>query len=170
MGYAQALLDIAQSKGDLDAVHSDVEILNELINKSTELRDIMTNPLVTNEKKKDLIKQISINGKFNTFTSNFLDLLVDKGRIDCIFEVLYCQAANIKIATVKSAVALDEDQQYVIAKKIRELTKSKSVKIKQIIDRTLIGGFRVEYGSYNVDLSVRGALESVKKEIKNVTV
>merc|ERR1719343_1357344 len=86
--YAQALLDIAQSKGDLDAVHSDVEILNELINKSTELRDIMTNPLVTNEKKKDLIKQISTNGKFNTFTSNFLDLLVDKGRIDCILEVL----------------------------------------------------------------------------------
>merc|ERR1711912_93227 len=108
------------------------------------------------------------------YTTKFLSLLVDKGRIDCIieafesFEDLYCQATNTQVAIVKSAVALEEEQQFLIAKKIQELTRSKSVKIKPIVDEALIGGFIVEYGSSQIDLSVRGAFERVKKELGNV--
>merc|ERR1711904_417009 len=170
--YARALIDLAQSKDDLDAIHSDINILSVVMKENTELRDLMVNPLISADKKTNLIKKISVEGSFNHYTTTFLNLLVDKGRIDCIietfesFESLYCAATNTQVAIVKSAVALEEEQQFLIAKKIKELARSKSVKIKPYIDETLIGGFVVEYGSNQIDLSVRGAFERVRKELK----
>merc|ERR1712144_82392 len=87
----------------------------------------MVNPLVSAEKKMNLIRQISVEGSFNNFTSNLLGLLVDKGRIDCItevleaFEALYCQATGTQVAMVKSAIALEEEEQFLIAKKFNPL-------------------------------------------------
>merc|ERR1711941_238402 len=173
--YAQALIDIAKSNEALEDIHSDLDVLSATIKENNALCDLMVNPLVSAEKKINLIERISIEGSFNNVTKNFLMLLVDKGRIDCIvevfeaFEVLYCQATDTQVAMVKSAVVLEEEQQFLIAKKVKELAKSKSVKIKPLVDESLIGGFIVEYGSNQIDLSVRGALERVKKELANVT-
>merc|ERR1711937_896052 len=99
----------------------------------------------------------------------------DKGRIDCIAEVvesfkdLYYEAIGTQVAIIKSAVVLEEEQHFLIAKKIQELTQSKMVTVKRLVDETLIGGFIVEYGSNQIDLSVRGALERIKKGLKGVT-
>merc|ERR1739848_10245 len=172
--YARALIELAQSKDVLDAVHSDLNILSAVMKENSELRDLMVNPLISSDAKTNLIQKISVEGSFNNYTTKFLSLLVDKGRIDCIieafesFESLYCTATNTQVAIAKSAVALEEEQQFLIAKKIKELARSKSVKIKPYIDETLIGGFVVEYGSTQIDLSVRGAFERVRKELKNV--
>merc|ERR1712224_521873 len=109
-----------------------------------------------------------MGGSFNKSTNNFLNLLIDKGRINCIsevieaFENLYCKAMNIQVAVVKSAIPLEEEQRFLIAKKVQELTDSKSVIIKPVVDSALIGGFLVEYGSNQIDLSVRGVFERVK--------
>ena len=40
---------------------------------------------------------------------------------------------------VKSAVKLEDEQQFLIAKKVQELTGAKNVKIKPIVDEALIG-------------------------------
>merc|ERR1712146_227176 len=157
-------------------VHSDINILSVVMKENSELRDLMVNPLVSSDIKTNLIQKISVEGSFNNYTTKFLSLLVDTGRIDCIieafesFESLYCQATNTQVAIVKSAVALEEEQQFLIAKKIKELAQSKSVKIKPFIDETLIGGFVVEYGSSQIDLSIRGAFERVRKELKSVQI
>lgn len=48
-----------------------------------------------------------------------------------------------------------------IAKKLQELTGSKNIKLKPVIDQSLIAGFIVEYGSCQIDLSIRGQIEKV---------
>lgn len=146
-----------------------MDTLGAVIKNDPGLRDVMVNPLISADKKEDLITQISTEASFNQFTTNFLNLLVERGRIDCImeaiesFESLYYQASGTQVAVVKSAVALEEEQHFLIAKKIKELTQSKMVTVKRVVDETLIGGFVVEYGSSQIDLSVRGALERIKK-------
>ena len=52
-----------------------------------------------------------------------------------------------------------------IAKKLQELTGSKNIKIKPVIDTSLIAGFVVEYGSRQIDLSVRGQITKVGDEL-----
>lgn len=60
---------------------------------------------------------------------------------------------------------LEQEQQFLIAKKLQELTGSKNIKLKPIIDQSLIAGFVVEYGSSQIDLSIRGQIEKVAEEL-----
>jgi F-type H+-transporting ATPase subunit delta len=69
------------------------------------------------------------------------------------------------VATLRSAVKLEQEQQFMIAKKLQELTGSKNIKLKPIIDQSLIAGFVVEYGSSQIDLSIRGQIEKVAEQL-----
>ena len=65
---------------------------------------------------------------------------------------------TVQVATLRSAVKLEQEQQFLIAKKLQELTGSKNIKLKPVIDEELIAGFVVEYGSSQVRCSVTIAL------------
>ncbi len=69
------------------------------------------------------------------------------------------------MATLRSAVKLEQEQQFLIAKKLQELTGSKNIKLKPVIDASLIAGFVVEYGSCQIDLSIRGQVERVTEQV-----
>ena len=51
------------------------------------------------------------------------------------------------------------------APNLQEVTESKNIKIKPVIDEALLGGFIVEYGDNRVDLSVRGHLDSLALQL-----
>ncbi|GFH10068.1 uncharacterized protein HaLaN_05316 [Haematococcus lacustris] len=107
------------------------------------------------------------------YTNNFLNLLVQKDRLSLLeeiceeFEELYCKLTDTQVATLRSAVKLEQEQQFLIASKLQELTGSKNIKLKPTIDTSLIAGFIVEYGSSQIDLSVRGQLEKVAEELQS---
>jgi F-type H+-transporting ATPase subunit delta len=71
----------------------------------------------------------------------------------------------VQIVTLRSAARLEQEQEYEIAKHLQELTKSKNIKIKPIIDEALIGGFVVEFGDNRVDLSIKGHLDRIEAEL-----
>lgn len=72
----------------------------------------------------------------------------------------------LQVAVLRSAVKLEQEQQFLIAKKLQELTGSKNIKLKPVIDETLIAGFTVEYGSAQIDMSVKGQLEMISNELE----
>ncbi len=71
------------------------------------------------------------------------------------------------MATLRSAVRLEQEQQFLIAKKLQELTGSKNIKLKPVIDESLVAGFIVEYGSSQIDLSVKGQLDKITLELQS---
>jgi ATP synthase F1 delta subunit len=101
--YAAALVELAQSKNALEAIHSDVDTLSSMMRDNEALVTFMTNPVATPEKKNALIKKIAQEGGFNNYTTNFLMLLVEKNRIDAIadiiaaFEELYCRLTDTQV-------------------------------------------------------------------------
>ena len=60
---------------------------------------------------------------------------------------------------------LEQEQQFLVAKKLQELSGSKNIKLKTVIDESLIAGFIVDYGSAQIDLSVKGQLEDVAQDL-----
>lgn len=70
-----------------------------------------------------------------------------------------------QVATLRSAVRMEQENQFLIAKKLQELTGSKNIKLKPVIDESLIAGFVIEFGSSQIDLSVKGRLEKVEAEL-----
>jgi F-type H+-transporting ATPase subunit delta len=169
--YAKALVELADEKNTLEQVHSDVDAIAALVKENQKFADLMYNPIVESDKKKAVIQEIAKGAGFQKYTTNFLKLLVEKDRVNLLneicesFEEQYCQLTDTQVATLRSAVKLEQEQQFLIAKKLQELTGSKNIKLKPIIDQSLIAGFVVEYGSSQIDLSIRGQIEKVAEEL-----
>jgi len=169
--YAKALVELAEEKGKLEAVHADVDSVAALVKDNQKLRELLYNPVVEGDKKRAVIKKIAQEAGFQKYTSNFLNLLVEKDRLNLLneicesFEEQYCDLTDTQVATLRSAVKLEQEQQFLIAKKLQELTGSKNIKLKPVIDKSLIAGFVVEYGSSQIDLSIRGQIEKVAEEL-----
>ncbi|KAF6256424.1 chloroplast ATP synthase subunit delta precursor [Scenedesmus sp. NREL 46B-D3] len=169
--YAKALVELAEEKNTLESVHADVDTLAGLVGANQKLAELLFNPVVESGKKKAVVAKISKEAGFQKYTTNFLNLLVEKDRMNLLneicesFEEQYCTLTDTQVATLRSAVKLEQEQQFLIAKKLQELTGSKNIKLKPIIDQSLIAGFVVEYGSSQIDLSVRGQIEKVAEEL-----
>ncbi|GBF98293.1 F-type H+-transporting ATPase subunit delta [Raphidocelis subcapitata] len=175
--YAKALVELAEEKGRLEQVHADVDAMAGLVKDNAKLRDLLFSPVIEDDKKKAVLAKVSKEAGFQKFTSNFLNLLVEKDRLNLLdeicesFEEQYCELTDTQVATLRSAVKLEQEQQFLIAKKLQELTGSKNIKLKPVIDTTLIAGFVVEYGSSQIDLSIRGQVERVADSLtKEMTV
>jgi F-type H+-transporting ATPase subunit delta len=174
-GYAGALMEIAQKEGAVEAVHADMEKIEALI-ENKEVVSFLYNPVADPEKKKKLIASVAQESGFNKYTTNFLNLLVEKKRINAIgfvvksFDDLYNDITQTQVATVVSAVKLENGQQALIAKKLQTLTGAKNIKLKNEVDPELIAGFVLKYGkgqSEEIDFSVKGQLEKLRLEFES---
>lgn len=171
--YANALVELAQAKNALDTVHADVDSLQSAFKDTPDVKEFLFNPMVEEKKKRDLMKSLADDAGLSKHTLNFMYLLLDQGRLYSIaeifdeFEIQYCKLTDTQVATLRSAVKLEQEQQFLIAKKLQELTGSKNIKLKPVIDEELIAGFVVEYGSSQVDLSVKGQLDRITQELKD---
>eukprot|EP00898_Chlorokybus_atmophyticus_P002127 jgi/Chlat1/2915/Chrsp2S00359 len=158
-GYAQALLEAAQASNALDEVHRDVDYLDALMKKDEAFASFMTNPIAADEDKKNLLKTVASEAGLNPFTSNFLQLLVDKKRSDILGEI---------VAIVTSAIELETSEQGLIAQKLQTMTGAKNIKLKVNVDESLLAGFVIQYGpdlSAFIDMSVKGQLARLEKEL-----
>lgn len=174
-GYAAALLQFAQANNMLEVINGDMERLSHLL-KNQELYDFLINPITENGKKKSILKSIADDAKFQNYTLNFLNLLISKQKIGIVknilkeFESLYNELTDTQVAFVSSALKLEKHQLAQIAKKIQSLTGAKNVKLKSIIDSSLIAGFVIRFGkdaSRIIDMSVRSRLERLSTPINS---
>lgn len=76
-------------------------------------------------------------------------------------ERIYAEQTSTKTVHLTSASELTEDQQFKLAKKLQQLTKSKNVVLSPRVDPDLEGGFVVEFDSYVLDFSVSGNYDRV---------
>merc|ERR1712205_110499 len=130
----------------------------------------------SSRKRRRILAKLGKEAGFHAFTGNFLNLLVDKRRenqIEAIiaeFETLFCEATDTQVATVTSAVKLENEQQFMIAKKLQGMTGAKNIKLKPEVDESLLGGFVVQYGkdgSGFIDMSVRGQVDKLASVFVN---
>eukprot|EP00850_Spirogloea_muscicola_P011105 SM000068S20537 [mRNA] locus=s68:82108:82686:+ [translate_table: standard] len=174
-GYAAALVELAQSGGVLDAVHSDFEKLAAMLDGNAELADFVASPVVTDAKKKEVLAGVAGDAGFHAYTRDFLGLLVDKKRASILkdvaseVEVLFYETTDTQFALVTSAVKLENSQQALIARKLQSMTGAKKIKLKNIVDPSLIAGFVVTYGkdgSSRIDMSVKGQLDRLAAQFE----
>ncbi|XP_057822610.1 ATP synthase delta chain, chloroplastic [Cryptomeria japonica] len=171
--YATALADLGKSVNSLDAINSDLEKLSQfLVNK--DIFAFLVNPIILPEKKKEILKSIAVDAKFEPYTLNFLFILIDKKRIKLIneiikeFEITYNKLTDTELAIVTSAVKLENRHLHAIAKKVQSFTNAKNVRLKTVIDPSLIAGFTIRFGSSGsnmIDMSVKTELEKLAGQI-----
>lgn len=101
--YANALVEIAQENNSLDDVHADVDAIQNLFKENDQIKTFLFNPVMTEDKKRDVVKRIAKEAGLSKYTVNFLNLLIDKDRIVAIEEILeafektYCSMTDTQV-------------------------------------------------------------------------
>ncbi|MBA0822776.1 hypothetical protein Goarm_019556 [Gossypium armourianum] len=171
--YATALADVAKSNNTLDATSSDVEKVEKIFSDSQVL-EFFTNPTIDVLKKRQVLDEIVSSSELQPHTANFLNILVDAKRIDLIkeivkeFELVYNELTDTELAVVSSVVKLESQHLAQIAKQVQKLTGAKNVRIKTMIDPSLVAGFTIRYGSSGsklIDMSVKKQLEEIAAQL-----
>ncbi|MGI6225641.1 MAG: F0F1 ATP synthase subunit delta [Peptococcales bacterium] len=170
--YAQALLQIAQEKNAIDIYEKEINEILAGINADEHFKNIWFSERITTYDKREVILKV-FQGKVSQIIINFLMVLIDKNREAILPEIFeeYKKLAditrNIIDAEVRSAVNLtDKDYNELVAK--LSAMSGKNVRLRVVIDPTLIGGLVVRIGDKVIDGSVVKRLAIMQKNLKNI--
>lgn len=172
--YAQALLSIAQDGKLTDRFGQDSSVLIELLASSSDLKQLLENPIVEPALKKNVLRQVASNELHPTML-NFVMLLVDRGRIAFLgricerYQELLREINQTVLAEVISAVELSDSQKDSIRQKVMEMTGARSVELQSALDSDLLGGVIIKVGSQVVDASLRGQLRRISIQLSSVS-
>jgi F-type H+-transporting ATPase subunit delta len=159
--YAEALLQVAESRQETDTVATQVRELLALWNGSAQLREAMASPVLEPDAKKAALAAL-FDEQVTPSVQNLLKLLADRQRIavlDAVLErflELYRELRHITLAKVSSATPLSEEQQAQLNQKVQAIAGTKAVEFDLNVDPSLIGGFVVNLGSQVIDASLVG--------------
>lgn len=157
----------------------DIQDLLKLLSESPELESFLQNPLNSIEAKKNILDKC-LGKKISPNTMNFLNLLVDKkriGYIDSIGKKFLEKAYDfvcIKFVEVWSTIELTSKQQKALSNKINHMlgpiftephVQSANIQLTLRIDKKILGGIVIKIGSKVIDLSLRGELQRLGKEL-----
>ncbi|CAN0323089.1 unnamed protein product [Ascophyllum nodosum] len=158
----------------------DMENLLTILKLTPVLEKYLSNPLIPDNDKKDVLEKCLTKKTSNT-TKNFLMLLVDKKRIgflQTIIQTFLNKAYDfvcLKFVEVYSAYPLNKEQKEHLVEKLKillgpEFTTSKvyysKINVTFRVDKEILGGFIIKVDSKIIDLSLRGELECLAKQLE----
>lgn len=169
--YAQALFDLAEETGALDAVRADLTSIRAAWIESADLRRLATSPVIAADDQGRGLDAIADKAKFNATTRRFLGLLAANGRardlpgVIAAFEALYAKKTGVVAAEVVSAVPLTAVQlTHVRSALLQSLGKAPELTVR--VDPSILGGLKVKVGSRLFDASIRSRLDQMKFALK----
>lgn len=167
--YAKALLNAAINNEMVDTILHDMRLVDDTLENSAELRNIIEQPFISKDHKKNIFEKL-FKDKISGQTLNFLKMMVDKNREDIVINIyekfyeLYLEYKKIAVVTITSALPLDDATKQRIINIIRDKIDDEStIKINNIIDKSIIGGFIVNYKDFHYDASVKGTVKRLHK-------
>lgn len=166
--YSDAFFDLSFEKNKLDIHKKDLNYIIDIFNENKELNNLIDNPVVSNEDKKELISKIFVD--IDIDSKNLLNVLIDNKRFMVLedlardFNKKYNYAKNILEGIVYSTRKLDE-------KELKNLENAlnkkfdKKVELTNIIDESLIGGLSIYVDGKRIDNSIKNRLDSLKAHL-----
>ena len=185
--YSEALLQLGldlyllkEDKTDTQVFFQiifDMEDLRAILKLTPTLEKYLANPLVADTDKKNVLKKC-LTTEASSTTINFLMLLVDKKRIgflEIITETFLNKAYDfvcVKFVKIYSASSLTQAQKNKLIKNLKILlgpefkTYYPNFNLTFIIDKKILGGFIIKVDSKIIDLSLRGQLEGLARQME----
>ena len=164
--YAEALLAVARSEGNLAEVEDELFRFARLLEANDDLRTTLTDAALPVSRRQQIVEDL-LGGRANPTTTALVSMVVGTGRSRdlpaIIDELVKLSAAegNREVAEVRSAVDLTDDQKQRLAAALEAKT-GKKVELKVIIDPTVLGGLVAQVGDTVIDGSVKTRLQQLK--------
>ena len=168
--YALALYELAKESSELNKVENEINNLYELLKSSSSFNEIILNPTVAKEDKKNVIDAIAKQNSFSPTFTKFLGFVAIKNRLFFLKKIitsflnLISKNKGELNAKLISSKELSLEEQKVIQ---NELSKNleKSLNIDYKYDPDLIAGLIIQVGSVMVDTSIKTKLKKLEKNM-----
>jgi F-type H+-transporting ATPase subunit delta len=168
--YAKALLELAREQGELDPVLRDVGSLAEAWKTSSDLREIVLNPVVPRPALKAAIDAVMDKLGCSKLVRNTVNLLADKGRLAHLEEVLHAleelaedETGRVRVEVI-SAQPLNDAYYARLTEKLKRVTDREVVLVKKQ-DPSLIGGVVTRVGDQVFDGSLSNRLSELRETL-----
>ena len=167
--YAAALFAQAQKYNHLGDARKELSLVAQTVAQTPKLKTILQEPFLTEERKKHALQAV-FGTSVSKGTMGFLNLLVDKRRIDLLPEVeaaftkMVREFQNVEEATATSAVPLTAGEVSALAKSLEART-GKTIELTTNVDPDVLGGVMVRIGDTVMDGTVRGNLERLREQL-----
>ncbi len=165
--YAAALFEIAVENGDVAKLYDDYTAVVEAFKQTPDFYEIYNTPKISKLEKKQVVDAV-FKGKIDPLLLNYLKVLIDKRRTNCIkpafsaFEDMFKYHQNLAQAVVTSVVPLTAAQTEQLTAKLSKLT-GRAITIENEIDPALVGGLMIRIGDRIIDNSVRSKIVDLKE-------
>lgn len=167
--YGTALYKLACEENIQKQIFEDLSGVTAVFRDNPELIRLLSNPRLSAEERAQTVEDI-FGGRANRYLVNMLKILAEKRLCHIIpkcraeYEKLYCEANGILAVTATSAVELSESQKSRLIAKLSEKT-GRQILLNCNVDKSCLGGIRLEYAGKRFDASVKNKLEAMKKSL-----
>ena len=159
INYAKVLYELGISK----KVIYDAQ---DILSSTPELKDVLANPIVSKQKKHNIIEKV-----FPMEIHNFFMVLCDYQSMEVIDQIFvayknyYNEQNSILEAKLIYVTAPNEEQ----LSKIKEILMKKhhknQVELSLVEDPSIIGGFIIKTDNFETDWSIRGRLNLLQRRL-----
>lgn len=173
--YARALIDLAQENNAVDAIGADLIAFNDVLKSDNGIvGNVFSNPSISEKERKNVLAALLAKLSFNGLTNNFINILIDKGRIVLFADIVQSyeqQADEItgrKRAVVTTAQNISDSAersqiQTALAEAIK-LDPSKLI-VQFNVDPEILGGIIARVGDDIYDASIRSRIQEIRSSL-----
>lgn len=169
--YARALFDLGVERNALGSVEAGIARLGEALAASTELKALVSSPIVSRDDAKRAIAAVAATLKLDALTAQFLGVLAHNRRLAKLADIVRAFASLAAAhrgetsADVTSAHPLSAAQAAALSTKLK-VQLGREVTINYLVDPAILGGLVVKVGSRLVDSSIRTRLHTLATVMK----
>tara|TARA_B100000941_G_C28427716_1_gene512429 strand:+ start:438 stop:995 length:558 start_codon:yes stop_codon:yes gene_type:complete len=168
--YSRALFEVAKETNELEKVETDMKQFQFLYDSSTDIKNFIKDPTLSINYQIDVINFLSEKLEFTKNFKNFFLLLIKKRRIffvkkisEAFLRLCLKKRGEIK-ASLISSKELSQSELNRIGKDFSQ-TMGSILKFDYKVDKELIGGLKLQLGSFMIDTSIKNKLKKYEQKL-----
>lgn len=168
--YARALLDVANQKGEAEALRGELGQMVAVIGAHPDLKALLANPAVSTERKRKLVAAVAERAHASDLLTRLLAIMSERDRLELLpmvataYVKMWNAHRGVVAAEAVSATPLDETQTRAVAKALAAAT-GREVDLQGRVDPRLLGGMLVKMEGRTYDGSVRARLIALRRTL-----
>lgn len=164
--YAEALLGLGQERGRIDDYGAELDAVAGIVRDQADVDAFLDSPAIGPEDKKRALRA-AFSGRLDDTLIDFVCLLVDKGRVDCLADIaaayrqLADEANRRQRVHAASAVPLPDDLRQRLEELLHQRLQRQCV-LETVVQPELLGGLVLTIGDKVYDGSVSSRLRRLR--------
>ena len=162
------MFEVSKESSELDKTEDNIKNFQILFNSSLEIKNFLENPTQSTNKQKEVINLLSDKLEFSKNLKNFFLLLIEKRRIFFVQKISesFLKLCSKKRGEIKASLISSKE---LSKSELDEVSKDLSaamgstLKFDYKVDKELIGGLKLQLGSFMVDTSIKSKLKKYEQ-------